>query len=293
MSPRRRILLLILIMAMIVLAVGFMSFSMLYRTALDEQKSRLQETVVSQARLIESIFRFNSIYLKNYPGGAKEATIRQVIDAHKQYHEFGQTGEIVLAKKEKDNIVFILQYNHGTLAPTKSIPFDSKLAEPARMALWGLSGTIIALDYRGRKVLAAYEPLGELHWAIVAKIDMAEIRAPFIKAGLICGLFGILAIILGTIIFVKVTEPLIKNLHDTVTQLQDALANVSQLSGLLPICAYCKKIRDDNGYWNQLEAYLQKHTEAEFSHGICPDCEKKIYADLDKRKLKRQGDAST
>lgn len=261
-----------------------MSFSMLYRTALDEQKSRLQETAISQARLIESIFRFNSIYLKNYPGGAKEATIRQVIDAHKQYHEFGQTGEVILAKKEKDNIVFILQNNHDDVETPSSVPFDSKLAQPARLALWGLSGTIIALDYRGRKVLAAYEPVGELHWAIVAKIDMTEIRAPFIKAGLICGLFGILAVILGTIIFVKVTEPLIKNLHDTVTQLQDALANVSQLSGLLPICAYCKKIRDDNGYWNQLEAYLQKHTEAEFSHGICPDCERKLHSEMEQRK---------
>jgi hypothetical protein len=284
MSPRRRILLLIFIMAVIVLAVEFMAISMLYRTAIDEQKARLQETAISQARLIESIFRFNSIYLKNYPGGAKQATIRQVINAHKQYHEFGQTGEVILAKKEKDNIVFILQHNHGALASAKSIPFDSKIAEPTRMALLGLSGTIIALDYRGRKVLAAYEPVGELHWAIVAKIDMTEIRAPFIKAGLICALFGILAIILGTIIFVKVTEPLIKNLHDTVAELKKALADVSQLSGLLPICAYCKKIRDDNGYWNQLEAYLQKHTEAQFSHGICPDCERKLHSEMEQKK---------
>src|SRR4030067_134593 len=131
MSPRRRILLLIIIMAVIVLAVEFIAISMLYRTALDEQKSRLQETVVSQARLIESIFRFNSIYLKNYPAGAKEATIRQVIDAHKQYHEFRQTGEVVLAKKEKNNIVFILQHNHGDVKTPASVSFDSKLAEPA------------------------------------------------------------------------------------------------------------------------------------------------------------------
>ncbi|OGP68021.1 MAG: hypothetical protein A2W27_03925 [Deltaproteobacteria bacterium RBG_16_44_11] len=284
MSPRRRILLLILIMAVIVLAVEFMAISMLYRTALDEQKSRLQETVVSQARLIESIFRFNSIYLKNYPAGAKEATIRQVVSAHKQYHEFGRTGEVVLAKKEKDNIVFILQHNHGAIEIPASIPFDSKLAQPARLALLGLSGTIIALDYRGIKVLAAYEPVGELHWAVVAKIDMKEMRAPFIKAGIICTVIGIIAILLGTIIFYKVTEPLIRNLHDTVAELKKALAEVSQLSGLLPICSYCKKIRDDNGYWNQLEAYLQKHTEAEFSHGICPDCERKLRSEMEQRK---------
>ena len=44
------------------------------------------------------------------------------------------------------------------------------------------------------------------------------------------------------------------------------------LSGLLPICAWCKKIRDDNGYWNQVETYIRERSEADFSHGICPDC---------------------
>jgi DNA-binding response OmpR family regulator len=57
-----------------------------------------------------------------------------------------------------------------------------------------------------------------------------------------------------------------------VTELQDALAMVKQLSGLLPICSYCKKIRGDDNYWQQLESYLSEHSEAEFSHGICPEC---------------------
>ena len=62
-----------------------------------------------------------------------------------------------------------------------------------------------------------------------------------------------------------------------IKELQDALAKVKKLSGLLPICASCKKIRDDKGYWNQLETYIREHSEAEFSHGICPDCGKKLY----------------
>ena len=62
-----------------------------------------------------------------------------------------------------------------------------------------------------------------------------------------------------------------------VASLKEALANVKTLSGLLPICASCKKIRDDKGYWNQIEAYIGKHTDAEFSHSICPDCRKKLY----------------
>jgi transcriptional regulator with PAS, ATPase and Fis domain len=62
-----------------------------------------------------------------------------------------------------------------------------------------------------------------------------------------------------------------------IADLQKALSMVKALSGLLPICASCKKIRDDKGYWNQIEAYISEHSEAEFSHGICPDCARKIY----------------
>lgn len=66
-----------------------------------------------------------------------------------------------------------------------------------------------------------------------------------------------------------------------ILQLQKALGEVKQLSGLLPICASCKKIRDDKGYWNQIETYIRDRSEAEFSHGICPDCFKKLYPDIE------------
>jgi predicted Fe-S protein YdhL (DUF1289 family) len=58
-------------------------------------------------------------------------------------------------------------------------------------------------------------------------------------------------------------------------------SKIKTLGGLLPICASCKKIRDDRGDWNQLEEYVQKHSEAEFSHSVCPGCAKKLYPDLD------------
>jgi GAF domain-containing protein len=62
-----------------------------------------------------------------------------------------------------------------------------------------------------------------------------------------------------------------------VDGLTDALSRVKTLSGLLPICASCKKVRDDGGYWNQLESYLRAHTDTEVSHGICPDCIRRLY----------------
>ena len=58
-------------------------------------------------------------------------------------------------------------------------------------------------------------------------------------------------------------------------------AEVKTLSGLLPICAACKKIRDDQGYWNQIETYVKAHSEADFSHSICPECAKRLYPGLD------------
>ena len=64
---------------------------------------------------------------------------------------------------------------------------------------------------------------------------------------------------------------------ELIHTLRDALAKIKRLHGMLPICASCKKIRDDKGYWNQLEVYIEEHSEAEFTHGYCPDCVKKLY----------------
>jgi hypothetical protein len=65
-----------------------------------------------------------------------------------------------------------------------------------------------------------------------------------------------------------------------IARLEESVGKVKRLSGLLPICASCKKIRDDKGYWNQIEAYITDNSDAELSHGICPECVKKLYPDL-------------
>ena len=86
--------------------------------------------------------------------------------------------------------------------------------------------------------------------------------------------------------FIQVSRDItdLKNVETALTEeknkLEIALAKVKKLKGLLPICAQCKKIRDDKGYWNQIEAYIQEHSEALFSHGICPDCARMLYPDM-------------
>ncbi len=69
-------------------------------------------------------------------------------------------------------------------------------------------------------------------------------------------------------------------LSERIRSLETALAQVNQLQGLLPICSYCKSVRDDQNYWHQLDAYLTKHADVQFSHGVCPDCYRNVVVPL-------------
>lgn len=73
-----------------------------------------------------------------------------------------------------------------------------------------------------------------------------------------------------------------ERLAKRVAELQLALANVKQLNGLLPICSYCKRIRSDQDYWEQVESYVAQHSDAKFSHGICPSCFEAVRADFER-----------
>ena len=73
-----------------------------------------------------------------------------------------------------------------------------------------------------------------------------------------------------------------------VTELEAALSRVRQLQGLLPICAYCKKVRDDGNYWHQVESYISDHTDARFSHGICPECLAQAHEEMDEREAAQE-----
>jgi CheY-like chemotaxis protein len=70
-----------------------------------------------------------------------------------------------------------------------------------------------------------------------------------------------------------------------ILKLEEALTRINTLSGLLPICSACKKIRDDKGYWNQIESYIMEHSEAEFTHSLCPECGKKLHPEYYDKKF--------
>jgi len=92
-----------------------------------------------------------------------------------------------------------------------------------------------------------------------------------------CELLRLFGAAVGYLYTRKRAEEERKNL---ILELKDALANIKTLKGMLPICAHCKKIRDDKGYWNRIEKYIEDHSQAEFSHGLCPDCRKELYPSL-------------
>jgi YesN/AraC family two-component response regulator len=108
--------------------------------------------------------------------------------------------------------------------------------------------------------------------AIDVGVDQYVVKPVSIER--LAGAVGKCAEIIG---YRKAHKQYLSDREKLIKDLQDALAKVKLLSGFLPICASCKKIRDDKGYWKQIEAYICEHSEAEFSHGICPDCAKKIY----------------
>lgn len=184
-SENRRKLLLysIAIMSLVTLGVLTLAEVMLYLTSFEQQRNRLVEMASAQARLIEAVARFDRQHDGRTTDDALAATISQIVDAHQHQSGLGQTGEFTMARRLDGQMVFLLQRRHGTAQQTMRIPFQgTALAEPMRQALSGKSGTTIGPDYRGESVLAAYEPVGEIDFGIVAKIDLDEIREPFRRA---------------------------------------------------------------------------------------------------------------
>lgn len=224
MSERRRILLLIQIMIVASFFITGITIAVLYRTAFHSQKDRLMVSAQTRARLMEASWRFNTVYNADYPGGPHAATLNQVTDAYRHFRSFGKTGELTLAKKEGRRIVYLLSHRHDGISGLKAIPFDSKLAEPMHRALFGESGAMVGLDYMGRSVLAAYEPVKGLGWGLVTKIEMREVRTPFIKAGLIALILTVLIVFLSAWQFVRITRPIITVLEHRAAELENEIA---------------------------------------------------------------------
>lgn len=222
--------LLVLIMCAVALCVGGIVGSVAYRTALQETKERLTVSAKSQASLIRSVALFNLNESRDSPERAMAATLQLITDAHDHYDYggFGKTGEFVVGKLEDGQISFLLRHRHLALDRPRPVPFDSDLAEPMRRALKGQSGTVIGTDYRGETVLAAHEPVAGLNLGIVAKIDMAEVRAPYLRAALMSGGGALLLVALGAVLFFRVSNPMIAQMEKRKARLEAILDTAAE-----------------------------------------------------------------
>jgi PAS domain S-box-containing protein len=214
MSDRKRILVFsILIMAGGMFCAAAVTITILYRTAFEEERRHLVEIARGQARLMEAVARFDATHSQAaHPNGATGATLSQIADAHQHYPGFGETGEFVVARRDGDQIVFLFPYRHGDGGDPDPVPWESELAGAMHLALSGEAGTLIGLDYRGERVLAAHEPVAALNFGVVAKTDLAEIHAPFITAGVVAGGVTIVLVLVGAGLTLRITDPLIRRL---------------------------------------------------------------------------------
>ncbi|HSN55684.1 MAG TPA: PAS domain S-box protein [Candidatus Sulfomarinibacteraceae bacterium] len=228
MTDRNRMMAMILIMITSLAVVTGATIWFLYRAAFDSIADGLVETAQSQARLVEAIAREETTHFEMYGDAFDDVVLNQLIDAHHEYKGFGRTGEFAAARREGDRIVFVLGHRHARVEHPDPVPVDSALAEPMRRALRGESGTMVGLDYAGETVLAAYEPVRELGLGIVAKIDLTEVRAPFLSAGLIALGFSLLVAVAGGLLLVRISNPLVTRLQERTVQLETTIAALEE-----------------------------------------------------------------
>ncbi len=205
-----------------------------YDASVERQRERLVEMADSRARLLESVAKANMAA----GGDVAAAALSQIREVHER---FGRTGEFAVARREGDRIVFLL----GPPFPGSpaSIPSTSALAEPMRRALAGESGTVAGPDYRGETVLAAFEPVGVLGLGIVAKIDLAEISAPYIRAALASLGIALALIIAGCLLFSRIGSPLLR-------QLQNSKAALSKAEAIAHLGSWSYRFGDGHLEWS-------------------------------------------
>ncbi len=224
-GPRRRVVVQIIALVVVALVVGGVALVTQYWTGIDQQRERLSEVAQSQARLIEAITSHHLGVLGASPTAEPDAvaaeafqvTLDELRRAHSEFQGFGETGEFTLATLQGDQIVFLLSHRHEDVSPGGSLPVGEGLGEPMEAALRGRSGTMIGTDYRGTRVLAAHEPvvIPGATIGVVAKIDYAEVRWPFLRALWTVGLVGTLVIFLGSLALHRLGEPLIQGLEES------------------------------------------------------------------------------
>jgi len=204
-----------LMIAVSVIVLG-LTLWMLYRSNFEQRVEGLQAMVRGQVALIESVARFDQQFSQDeVAGGSGAATLQQATEAYSNLGGFGATGEFVLGLRRGDEIEFLSEFRFSEKGARKTVPFTTDRAAPMRRALNNEPGWMIGLDYRGERVLAAFQPINELDLGLVAKLDMREVNAPFMKAAATALGIAALIVFIGGLLILRMARPMVHRIEES------------------------------------------------------------------------------
>ena len=210
------------VLAGVVLAVVVPTAVGLYHVALAREQARLADLVRTEADLIDQIAK-----VERHVAGedvAADSIFAALQRAHGRFVGLGRTGELVIARREADRILFPLVLSNDGVRRPPAVAWESRVAGPARRGLNGETGSGIESDFRDVRVVAAYRPLSQLAGAVVVKIDLAEVRAPYVRAGMAAGFLAVVFLAFGGWLFWYGTRPLTRLLRNQAAWTNFALA---------------------------------------------------------------------
>lgn len=202
------------ILTVVALLIQGTLLSIFYFKDVTYQKQHLMDIVNSQGELFEAIADFDQKMAEMIKDEIPDydhtsATISQILDAHARFPGIGEHGEFVIGMLQDSNIVLITHQNINL--PT-ILPFNSNEAKVIKLAISGHSGVTTGLDYRGNEALIAYKYIQPLKLVLLAKVNLTEIREPFINAGIIGFFCSIILIAIGTKSMFKIATPIMEGL---------------------------------------------------------------------------------
>lgn len=234
----RPVFLLMLILTIVAFALVGSSLLIVYETAVGQAQKRLGDLAENEAATLSALVHD----LEN--GGmalpaARDTVLRLMQDADGRTPRIGETGQFAVARRNGDHIDYLL-LDHQ-LVRNLSLPMRTTASpdEAMRAALVGQSGTLIGRDHRGEQVVASFMPVTELDAGLVAQIDLAEIRRPFVRAGIAVAILAVVLIALGTTLFFQVAAPMVRDLANKERRFRELVDRMS--SGLLVLRATAAK----------------------------------------------------
>lgn len=276
----------LLVMAAAVSMTTLFCSVLLYEIGLERAEAHLIDIVKSQVAVVGAVAEFDARFSDgDHPQGAMAATLAQVDEAYQRFNGVGETGEFLVGQRQGDMIFFVLHSSEKAEIFPDGMPWDGRLAEPMRRALEGRSGAMVGLDYKGEEVMAAYGLVEKLGVGIVAKIDMAELRAPYLHAVGWSLLVAVLLTLIGGVKILRLWRPVYARIIEQNNSLHKSKTSLAKAQKITHIGSWDWDVASNELWWSD-EIYrifgLQPQTfaatyDAFVSH-IHPDDVAKVQA---------------